>query len=111
MPLTPWGDGCKGVPVEYVVGVLSLQIHVEYSRSLKDKRRVLRSLKDRLSKRHNIAIAEVAGQNSHRDAVVVATAVASSEHGTRRVLDAVHQDAVRVLGRSLLSADLDPWVA
>ena len=97
--------------MESVVGVLTLQIRVEYSRSLKDKRTVLRSLKDRLRKRHNIAIAEVAGQNSRRDAVIVAAAVASSEHGTRRVLDAVRQDAVHVLGRSLLSADLDPWVA
>ncbi len=93
--------------MEYRVGTLCLRIRVEHSRSLKDKRRVLRSLKDRLKRRHNVAVAEVAYQDSWRDAVVVAAAVASSANGIRRVLDSVHEDAVHVLGRSLQDAAFD----
>jgi uncharacterized protein YlxP (DUF503 family) len=41
-----------------VVGVLTLELFFPYSRSLKDKRRILRGFKDRL-RRHNVALAEV----------------------------------------------------
>ena len=93
--------------MEYRVGTLCLRIRVEHSRSLKDKRRVLRSLKDRLRRRHNIAIAEVAHQDSWQDAVVVVAAVAGSARGIRRVLDSVHENALHVLGRSLQDAEFD----
>ena len=93
--------------MDYHVGTLALEIRVEYSRSLKDKRMVLRSLRDRLKRRHNISIAEVAYQQSWHDSLVVAAAVAASANGTRRILDSVHEDAERVLGRSLYRADLD----
>lgn len=93
--------------MNYSIGTLSLQIHIEHSHSLKDKRQVLRSLKERLKKRHNVAVAEVAHQNSWQDAVVVAVTIATTSQASRRILDAVHQDAVLVLGRSLSGIDLD----
>src|SRR5579883_2856881 len=43
------------------IGVLTLEIHVEYSHSLKDKRHVVKSLKDRLRERFNVAVAESVG--------------------------------------------------
>ncbi len=42
-----------------VVGVLRFRLALFEARSLKDKRRVTRSLKDRLSARHNVSVAEV----------------------------------------------------
>jgi uncharacterized protein YlxP (DUF503 family) len=41
-----------------VVGLLSIELHLPGSRSLKDKRMVLRGIKDRL-KKFNVAVAEV----------------------------------------------------
>lgn len=41
-----------------VVGLLSLELHLPGTRSLKDKRMVLRSIKDRLRKL-NVAVAEI----------------------------------------------------
>jgi uncharacterized protein YlxP (DUF503 family) len=41
-----------------VVGLLSIELHLSGSRSLKDKRMVLRGIKDRLRK-FNVAVAEV----------------------------------------------------
>lgn len=93
--------------MNYSIGTLRLQIHIEHSHSLKDKRQVLRSLKERLKKRHNVAVAEVAHHNSWQDAVVVAATVATTAHNSRRILEAVHDDAVLVLGRSLCDADFD----
>ncbi len=41
------------------VGLLTLELHIPDARSLKDKRQILRSLKDRLRRKFNIAIAEL----------------------------------------------------
>ena len=93
--------------MECHVGTLCLRIHVGSARSLKDKRQVIRSLKDRLRARHNIALAEIGGQDSRQDSVVVAVTVANSETGTRIALDSAHEEAVSVLGRDLAEAEFD----
>jgi len=41
------------------IGVLTLDLHIPASGSLKDKRRVLRSLKDRIHNKFNAAVAEI----------------------------------------------------
>ena len=45
-----------------VVGVCRLMLHLPESHSLKDKRRVLRSLKDRLSNTYSVSVAETGAQ-------------------------------------------------
>jgi len=40
------------------VGLLTLELHIQHAQSLKDKRQVLRSLKDRLRAKFNVAVAE-----------------------------------------------------
>jgi uncharacterized protein YlxP (DUF503 family) len=40
------------------IGVYTFEIHLPQSRSLKDKRQVLRRLKDRLRSRYNVAVSE-----------------------------------------------------
>ncbi len=46
------------------IGLLTLEIHIPDARSLKDKRQVLRSLKDRLRGRFNVAVAELDHQDT-----------------------------------------------
>ena len=53
-----------------VVGVLQIEVHVPSARSLKDKRSVLKSLKDQLRGRFNIAIAEVDGHDKWQRATI-----------------------------------------
>ena len=53
-----------------VVGVLQLELRIGDAMSLKDKRRVVKSLKDRIAHRHNVSIAEVAALDEHRRAVL-----------------------------------------
>ena len=43
-----------------IIGVMEMQLSMPANRSLKDKRRVLRSVKDRARAGFNVAIAEVA---------------------------------------------------
>jgi hypothetical protein len=49
-----------------IVGTLYLRLMVREARSLKDKRRVLRSLKDNIRNRHNVSIAEIGSQDHHQ---------------------------------------------
>jgi uncharacterized protein YlxP (DUF503 family) len=52
------------------VGVLRLTFHIPSARSLKDRRRVVQSFKDRLQARLRVAVAEVGGLEQHQRAVI-----------------------------------------
>jgi uncharacterized protein YlxP (DUF503 family) len=53
-----------------IVGVLQLELSVPDAFSLKDKRRVIKSLKDRIAHGHNVSIAEVGALDEHRRSVL-----------------------------------------
>ena len=42
-----------------MIAFLTLELHIEAAQSLKDKRQVVRSLKDRLRAHFNVAVAEL----------------------------------------------------
>jgi uncharacterized protein len=71
-----------------VVGLLSLELHVSGARSLKDKRMVLRSVKDRL-RRFNVAVAELEHQDLWQRAGLGVVTIAATESLARRELEAV----------------------
>jgi uncharacterized protein len=74
-----------------IVGSLRVRLLVRESRSLKDKRRVVRSIKDRLRNRFNISIAEVEAQE-HRQLAVLGMAMVSNEAShLRSVFDEIVQ--------------------
>lgn len=70
-----------------VVGLLSIELHLPGLRSLKEKRSVLRSLKDRLRKL-NVAIAEVDHQDLWQRARLAVVAVSATRDGVDRSLEA-----------------------
>ena len=53
-----------------VIGVLQLELSIGDAMSLKDKRRVVKSLKDRIAHGHNVSIAEVGALDQHRRAIL-----------------------------------------
>lgn len=59
------------------VGVVEIELFIRDSHSLKEKRRVLKSLKDRLRNTFNIAVAEVSRMDHHQMAVLAATTVSN----------------------------------
>lgn len=61
-----------------VVGVLQFRLVIFEALSLKDKRRVTRSLKDRLAHRHNVSIAEV-DDLDHRQAATFGVAMVAND--------------------------------
>ena len=53
-----------------VVGVLQVEISIPDAMSLKDKRQVVKSLKDRIAHGHNVSIAEVGALDEHRRSII-----------------------------------------
>ena len=61
-----------------IVGTLRVRLLLREARSLKDKRQVVKSIKDRLSNRFNVSVAEVEAQDN-RQVVVLGVAMVSNE--------------------------------
>jgi len=78
------------------VGVLFLTLELPAARSLKDRRRVVRSLSDRLRARCQVAVAETGGLRTPREAEVSVVAVGAG----RPVVDARLKAAAAMAFRS-----------
>jgi uncharacterized protein YlxP (DUF503 family) len=89
------------------IGFLTLEIHIPDSHSLKDKRQVLRSLKDRLRARYNVAVAELDHQDSWQRAQVGVVSLSNDVAHLEQSLRAVLEDAEQILGRDLASHELE----
>lgn len=61
------------------VGLLHLELYVPQAGSLKDKRRFVKSFKDRLASRYNVSVSEVARQDSRSRAVLAVAMVGSDK--------------------------------
>ncbi|MBL8745704.1 MAG: DUF503 domain-containing protein [Phycisphaerae bacterium] len=72
-----------------VIGVLQFELTIPHSQSLKDKRRVVKSLKDRLHREHMVSIAEISALDEHRTAVMALTLVSNSAPHASETLDRV----------------------
>jgi uncharacterized protein YlxP (DUF503 family) len=91
------------------VGVLTLEIHIEGAHSLKEKRHVVKSLKDKLRSRFNVAVAEIDFQDVWQRALVSAVTVSADHVHAERVLNSVEREAANVLGGMLVSSTVE-WI-
>lgn len=77
------------------IALLSIECYVPMSRSLKDKRMVLRKIKDRLHAM-NVAVAEVAHQDLWQRAGLGIVTVASSDEAAGATLSAALEEIERL---------------
>ena len=92
------------------VGVLTLELRLENSHSLKDKRHVVKSLKDRLRSKFNVAVAEVDYQDLWQRAAIAAVTVSSDQVHAEKVLRSVEEEAVALLGPEVADTTVE-WLA
>jgi len=69
-----------------IVGTVKLRLMVRESRSLKEKRRVISSIKDRLRNAFNVSVAELEEQDSHQTAVLGVAIITSDRRFAQQVL-------------------------
>ena len=70
-----------------IVGAAVVEIHVHGSRSLKQKRGVVRSITQRVRNRFNLAVSEVGGQGTWQRAVLGIAATGGDPQRVRTVLE------------------------
>ncbi len=85
-----------------VLGIITWELHLAGCGSLKDKRRVLKSLKDRLHQRFNVSVAETDHQDLWQRAELTCGVVATDRRQASAVLSTADKfvasnGAVRVI--------------
>jgi uncharacterized protein YlxP (DUF503 family) len=92
-----------------VIGVLTLELRLGNSHSLKDKRHVVQSLKDRLRHKFNVAVAEIDYQDLWQRSMLAAVTVSSDQSHAEKVLRSVEGEASALLGPELAGATVE-WM-
>lgn len=91
-----------------IVGLLSIELHLAGARSLKDKRAVLRRLKDRLARR-NVAVAEVAHHDLRQRAGLGVVTIGVDQDVAERTLSGVVSEIERVEPGLLVRSEVE-WL-
>ncbi len=85
----------------------SLDIHLPYSHSLKEKRNVLRKTMERLRSRFNFSISEIGHQDVWQRARVGAVTIGPDRKVLERVSTQFIQESERILGGDLVRYDVE----
>ena len=91
------------------IGVLTLELRLENSHSLKEKRHVVKGLQERLRNKFNVAVAEIDYQDLWQRSVVAAVTVSSDHMNAERVLQSVEAEAASLLGPGLANVSVE-WI-
>ena len=91
------------------IGVLTLELRLEDSHSLKEKRHVVESLKTRLRNKFNVSVAEIDYQDLWQRAALAAVTVSSDHAHAEKVLQSVEEEAASLLGGQLVGAVVE-WL-
>ena len=78
-----------------IVGTLRVRLLLRQARSLKDKRQVVKSIKDRLHNDFNVSVAEIEDQDNRQLAVLGFATVSNEAHHVKTALGQIVQ-ALRV---------------
>jgi uncharacterized protein len=89
------------------VGLLTLEIHLPYAQSLKEKRAVLRKIRDRLRARFNVAVAELDHQDVWQRATLGVVSVSNSQPLLESVFHQVLAESEKILGDDVADHSLD----
>jgi uncharacterized protein YlxP (DUF503 family) len=87
-----------------IVGTVRIELHIPAATSLKQKRSVVQSLKERIRSRVHAAVAEVDHQDLWQRAALGVAVVSGEGHQVREMLD-----AVRRIVEATYEAELLDW--
>jgi uncharacterized protein len=79
-----------------MIAFLTLELRIEHAQSLKDKRQVVRSVKDRLRAKFNIAVAELDANGLWNQATLGVVSISDSRDYLDGLMKNVEHHAVRV---------------
>ncbi len=83
-----------------MIAYLTLEIRIEAAHSLKDKRQVVRSVKDGLRSHFNVAVAEVDPSDAWQRATLGVVSISASRSYLEGLMRNVERHAIRVANNS-----------
>ena len=89
-----------------VIGFLSLDFHFPQSRSLKDKRKELAGIKDRLRQRYNVAVSELEFQDTWQRTRIGIVALNSRPSVVEDLLGRIRSDVLEHVNGELLGSEI-----
>ena len=92
------------------IGVIIIELRLDDAHSLKDKRHYVKSLKDRLRGKFNVAVAEIDYQDLWQRGLIACVTVSASKPHAEQVLQNVEREAASVLGPLLVDVTTE-WLA
>ena len=92
------------------IGVIILELRLDEAHSLKDKRHYVKSLKDRLRGKFNVAVAEIDYQDLWQRGLIACVTVSASKPHAEQVLQNVEREAASLLGPLLVDVTTE-WLA
>ncbi len=90
-----------------VIALLTLDIHIPDAHSLKDKRMVVRRLKDRLRTKFNVAVSEVDHQDLWQRSRLSVVTVGSDETFLEKVLQGAAEEAERLAPGCMIQSNIE----
>ena len=89
------------------IGVLTLELYIPHAHSLKEKRMVVRSVKERLRARFNVAVAELDHQDLWQRSLLGVVSISGDQKALESLLESVQREAENLLADDLARVDLE----
>lgn len=89
-----------------IIGILTLEIHLPYSQSLKEKRKILNGFRDRIRNKFNAAIAEIDYQDKWQRAKVGIVTLNSQKKLVDQILSRIIQEAEKGIDGEIIASEI-----
>jgi hypothetical protein len=90
-----------------IVGLLTLDLHIPESNSLKSKRLVIKSLKDRVKNKFNVSISEVDAQNLWQRSVIGVACVANETRIINQIFEKIRTIVLNTHSVELIDSTME----
>jgi uncharacterized protein YlxP (DUF503 family) len=89
-----------------IIGCLVLEIYLPYSHSLKEKRKRLKGILDRLKTRHNVAVSELDFQDKWQRSRIGMVTLNSQKSIIEKTLNQIVRDIEETIDGEILKVDI-----
>ena len=89
------------------ISFCTLEIHIPYAQSLKEKRTVLHKLQDRLRAKFNFSISEIDHQDLWQRALIGAVSISGDSRALQSITDAFVRESESILGKDLVECQVE----
>jgi uncharacterized protein YlxP (DUF503 family) len=90
-----------------VIALLTLDIHIPHAQSLKDKRMVIRRIKDRLQAKFNVAVSETDHQDLWQRTQISVVTVGPDEAFLEKVLQESAMESERIAPECMIQSNIE----